>query len=958
MGQDLHSFGVAAGLDVLIFFAAITAFNFLRRGNLSKKFFAPKRYIRDGDYDRPRRLPGGLCWGWVSPLFAYTEDDITRIAGYDAATYLRVFSFGLKLFAILTLWGLVTVLPTNISGDQVDILVGLQARNLTDAELSRLDEADRIALENLNSTVADFESQESTKYSFTDFDKLSMANIKAGSDKLWVHAISLYVVTFTTLKLLASYHRKAVDQRIEYLSTTAKGADSHTVFVTDVPGVRFGSILDRVMASPLFKYLPKRTRQTIETTVEKMFTMATEGLSAVGGMGSSISRHVASGNMPNIVAIGNLSKQVTNFGVSSVNLIGSKFRKSDQQSIDLGAVAGGGNADSNSVDSTNSDDYVDALENATPPVLLSRRAKANEVTDMDPQSWARERLTAGVSVENMVDFQFREVYSEETVVCSAVVNDTTCLEGPYREYENTLMKLEDLVDEYTRRVKCRKHIKRKNVKIIPVAVGQWAQEKYGAKPTTVDSLSFLISKLEHLEGQIKELQIQCSGKCTASAFVTFKTRFAQVVAATSLHHHFENFWHAEAAPHPDEVIWENLKWRSWERSSRKILVWSAFAMLCLFFMIPIAFIQALIEIDRLEKYPVIGSIVTFPLVKGFLQGIMPNLVLKLFLAVLPKLLMFMNMKQGLYSQSSLDLETTQKYFIFQVITIFFFSFMTRTFLNQSKQVVEDPGSIIDVLGSAAPQTASFFINYVLVKGLVENSFQFLRIPKLAIFWFLSKFVGSERAKNRLWQNQTMCYGEFVPHHTLVILLGLVFSTVNPLILPVATLYFFVNMLYWRYDMLYVYKPSYQSGGKLWIEVFDHVLAGLFIMQLMMIGMMSLKKFGYAPFMLPLPAFTIIFKVIMNANYKRPLSVLSLRAAHDLDLRDAEIEQQESVPSLETRAEEKIEACAVKETQYVNPCMKIDWSELHAALARARKVDRVLLGSDRFGSSDDEYDNQV
>lgn len=215
----------------------------------------------------------------------------------------------------------------------------------------------------------------------------------------------------------------------------------------------------------------------------------------------------------------------------------------------------------------------------------------------------------------------------------------------------------------------------------------------------------------------------------------------QVVAATSLYHHFENYWHAEPAPHPSDIIWENLKWRDWERSLRKVLVWTCFALICLFFMIPIGIVQAMIEVDRLEKYNVIGPIVEFPIVKGILQAILPNIVLTLFLALMPSLLSYMNKRQGFYSLSSVDSETIRKYFIFQVITVFFFSFMTATLLNQAKLLFKDSSSIINLLATSAPQTASFFINFILVEGLVSGAFSFLRVPALAIFWFLTKFSG-------------------------------------------------------------------------------------------------------------------------------------------------------------------------------------------------------------------------
>ena len=47
----------------------------------------------------------------------------------------------------------------------------------------------------------------------------------------------------------------------------------------------------------------------------------------------------------------------------------------------------------------------------------------------------------------------------------------------------------------------------------------------------------------------------------------------------------------------------------------------------------------------------------------------------------------------------------RKYFIFQVLVSFFGSFIAGSLLNQIQQIVQNPSSIVQVLGNAAPQTA-------------------------------------------------------------------------------------------------------------------------------------------------------------------------------------------------------------------------------------------------------------
>ena len=33
-------------------------------------------------------------WGWILPVYRTTENEMIRIAGFDAATYMRIIAFG------------------------------------------------------------------------------------------------------------------------------------------------------------------------------------------------------------------------------------------------------------------------------------------------------------------------------------------------------------------------------------------------------------------------------------------------------------------------------------------------------------------------------------------------------------------------------------------------------------------------------------------------------------------------------------------------------------------------------------------------------------------------------------------------------------------------------------------------------------------------------------------------
>ena len=69
----------------------------------------------------------------------------------------------------------------------------------------------------------------------------------------------------------------------------------------------------------------------------------------------------------------------------------------------------------------------------------------------------------------------------------------------------------------------------------------------------------------------------------------------------SMHSLYANQWTTCAAPDPKAVIWGNLAIPFVQRLVRQTLVYFVVTLMILFYMIPIAFISALISLDNLEK---------------------------------------------------------------------------------------------------------------------------------------------------------------------------------------------------------------------------------------------------------------------------------------------------------------------------------------------------------------------
>jgi len=520
--------------------------------------------------------------------------------------------------------------------------------------------------------------------------------------------------------------------------------------------------------------------------------------------------------------------------------------------------------------------------------------------------------------------------------------NTSSLDALVATYDKTSMAVKDLVDDYiSKKNRGGIELKPKMITVIGASLGAWGREKYGMKPKKVDAFDHYIDYLTHLREEITEAQGEAKERVYPTAFVTFNRRTAQVIASDVLMSEDLTTWRCQAAPRPQEILWKNLGLRTWERSSRNALMVTAFIALTIFYLIPVAAIQGLLATNSL-----VGFINKIPIVASFITAILPGLVLAIFIALLPPIITLMNHWSGQLSLSEVDLSLMTKFFGFQVVTVFLGSFIAGSAFNQMKQLVNNPGSIVTLLGVCAPQTAIFFLTYVTLRGMLLTPLVILRLVPFVLFWIKSKFLAStERAKARLWQNQEFSYGTQVPEDTMVILLSLTFCTICPIIAPAALVYFSTAYIVNKHDLTYVFRQPYQTGAMAWPRIFHQVVTGLFAFQLIMICLLALKKSIAAPIiMIPLPIFTIIFMQAAHSTFWRPLEHLSLMAAAEGDAQ----EQEASIIG------DGSDESGPVEKRYLSPSFQIDDDGHAAMLDDCKRMKAVLAG----GSDDSLFARDV
>ncbi|KAF5772632.1 putative calcium-dependent channel, 7TM region phosphate [Helianthus annuus] len=136
-------------------------------------------------------------------------------------------------------------------------------------------------------------------------------------------------------------------------------------------------------------------------------------------------------------------------------------------------------------------------------------------------------------------------------------------------------------------------------------------------------------------------------------------------------------------------------------------------------MIPIGLISAFTTLPNLRKLlPFLKVILDEITIRTVLGAYLPQLALVVFLALLPKFLLFLSKEEGITYESHAERGASGKYFYFLVFNVFIGLTLGGTLFDSLMDIENHPNSIVDKLAQSLPGKATFFITFIALKFFV------------------------------------------------------------------------------------------------------------------------------------------------------------------------------------------------------------------------------------------------
>jgi calcium permeable stress-gated cation channel len=154
-----------------------------------------------------------------------------------------------------------------------------------------------------------------------------------------------------------------------------------------------------------------------------------------------------------------------------------------------------------------------------------------------------------------------------------------------------------------------------------------------------------------------------------SAFIQFNTQLAAHMACQSVTSHYSMYMtprYIETAP--EDVVWENMQLLWWQRLARVYIINTILAAFIVFYAIPTAFVGSISNITYLTNLlPWLRWIYKMPSqLVGLITGLLPSVMLAIWLALLPFILRYACKWQGYPTRTVIELAVQKLYFAFLV----------------------------------------------------------------------------------------------------------------------------------------------------------------------------------------------------------------------------------------------------------------------------------------------------
>ncbi|CAK4031955.1 related to RSN1 Overexpression rescues sro7 sop1 in l [Lecanosticta acicola] len=452
----------------------------------------------------------------------------------------------------------------------------------------------------------------------------------------------------------------------------------------------------------------------------------------------------------------------------------------------------------------------------SPEYQRSLHARTLLVTDI-PQE-----LRSDEGIARITD----EVKATHDMPRTAIARNVKDLPELVEEHEETVKQLEEHLAKYLKnpdrlppkRPTCKPHKKDK---------------AYGSYPKgqQVDAIEYLTGRIRELEREIGEVR-QTVDKRNAMpyGFASYENIPVAHGVAYAARKKAPQGTIIRLAPRPNDLVWKNLKMSKRQRSRQNFLNGMWITILTGLWVVPnvliAVFLSNLSNLGAL--WPTFQtSLNAHRTWWAVVQGVVSPAITTAFYFYLPSIFRRLCMNAGDISKTSRERHVARSlynFFTFNNLVVFsLFSAVFKliiTLINGASYTEAQP---LNVLMVGLCQVSTYWISWLLQRNL-GAAVDLSQMWTLVWGSFSRRFLSpTPRRLIELSAPQPFDYASYYNYFLFYATVTVCFATIQPLVLPVTALYFWMDSFMKKYLLLYVFITKYESGGMFWRSVFNRIV---------------------------------------------------------------------------------------------------------------------------------------
>lgn len=338
----------------------------------------------------------------------------------------------------------------------------------------------------------------------------------------------------------------------------------------------------------------------------------------------------------------------------------------------------------------------------------------------------------------------------------------------------------------------------------------------------VDAIDYLTSRIRELEIEIREVRESVDKRnAMPFGFASYESiEEAHRVAYAGRNKHPEGTT-VRLAPRPNDLIWDNLplskKARRWKTIRNNFWV----ALLTVAWIAPNALIAVFLSnLSNLGSlWPAFqNELTTNPKMWAVVQGVASPAITSLFYFYLPTLFRRLQIRAGDLTKTSRERHVTHRmysFFVFNNLIVFsIFSAIWKYVAGVVAARRDGKGDVLDALQQANLLTSlmlalcnvsPFWVTWLLQRNL-GAAIDLSQLYNLAWGSFARKFLSPTPRQLIGWTAPPPFeYASYYNYFLFYSTIALCFATLQPIVLPVTALYFFLDTYLKKYLVLYAFS---------------------------------------------------------------------------------------------------------------------------------------------------------